>query len=95
MLKVLMKAIGGVDFTKYALPVMIQTSKWHNSYNTDPSAHIFLSYMHCLMVKVWCKFEQNRTKAIKVFVRAKTLNGNIAHIWFLMVAHDSFKSITR
>ena len=22
--------------------------------------------MHCLMVKVWCKFEQNRTEAIKV-----------------------------
>ena len=22
--------------------------------------------MHCLMVKVWCKFEQNRTKAIQV-----------------------------
>ena len=27
---------------------------------------IFLSNMHCLMVKVWCKYEQNRTKAIKV-----------------------------
>ena len=41
-------------------------TKRNNSCNTDPSAPIFLSNMHCLMVKVWCKSEQNRTKAIKV-----------------------------
>ena len=41
-------------------------TKWHNSCKTDPSAPIFLSNMHCLMLKVWRKFEQNRTKAIKV-----------------------------
>ena len=32
----------------------------------DASALIFLLDMHSLMLKVWCKFEQNRTKAIKV-----------------------------
>ena len=37
----------------------------HNFCNTDPSAPIFLSKMHCLMVKMWCKFEWNQTKAIE------------------------------
>ena len=70
-----MKALRRVDFTKYVLSVIIQTSycknyevitKWHNCCNTDPSAPIFLSNIHCLMVKEWCKFEQNRTKALNV-----------------------------
>ena len=64
-----MKALGEVDFTKYVLTVRI--TKWHNSCNTDPSAPIFLSNMHCLIVTVWCKFEQNPTKAVKVI---NTLN---------------------
>ena len=34
---------------------------WHNSSNTDPSVPILSSYMHCLMVMVWCNFEQNQT----------------------------------
>ena len=46
--------------------LIVRITKWHNSGNTDPSAHIFLPKLHCLMVKVWCKFEQNWTKAIKV-----------------------------
>ena len=54
-------------FHKYVLSVLIQTSyRKHNSCNTDPSAPIFLLNMHCLMVMVWCKYEQNQTKAIKV-----------------------------
>ena len=36
-------------------------TKWHNSYNTDPSAPIFPPNKHCLMVMVLSKFEQNRT----------------------------------
>ena len=69
--KDLMKSLGGFDFTKYVLSVIIQTSyckitKWQNSCNNDPSAPIFLQNMHCLMVMVWCKFEQNWTKVIKV-----------------------------
>ena len=54
--------------------IIIRITKWHNSCNTDPSAPIFLSNIHYLMVKVWCKFEQNRTKAIKVIYRTKALN---------------------
>ena len=55
------KWLRGVDFTKYVLSDIIQTSycknyKVHNSCNTDPSAPIFLSNMHCLMVMVWCKY---------------------------------------
>ena len=46
--------------------LIIRITKRHNSCNTDPSAPIFLLNMHSLMVKVWCKFEQNWTKAIKV-----------------------------
>ena len=34
---------------------------WHNSCNTDPSVPIVSPNMHCLMVMVLCKFEQNRT----------------------------------
>ena len=56
----ILKAIGGVDLTKYAL------SKWHNSCNTDPSAPFFLQNMHCVMVKVWCKFDQNWLNTFKV-----------------------------
>ena len=41
-------------------------TKRRNSCNTNPSAPIFLLHVHCLMVKVLCKFEQNWTKAIKV-----------------------------
>ena len=46
--------------------VIVRITKWHNSCNTDPSAPIFLPSVQCLMVKVWCKFEQNLKKAIKV-----------------------------
>ena len=46
--------------------LIIRITKWHNACNTDPSDPIFLSNMHCLMVKVWCKFEQNWTKPINV-----------------------------
>ena len=45
---------------------------WHNSCNTDPSVPILSPNMHCLMVMVWCKFEQNRTKILKL--QKKTLN---------------------
>ena len=58
------------NFTKYVLSVIIhlitRITKRHNSYDTDPAAPIFLLNMHSLMVKVRCKFEQNRTKAIEV-----------------------------
>ena len=30
---------------------------YNNSCNSNPSAPIFLSNMHCLMVKVWCKYK--------------------------------------
>ena len=48
--------------------MMMMMTKRCNSCNTDtdPSAPIFLSNVHCLMVKVWCEFEQNWTKAIEV-----------------------------
>ena len=46
--------------------LIIRITKWHNYCNTDPSAPIFLSNMHCLMVKVWWNCEQNLPKAIKV-----------------------------
>ena len=67
----LMKTLRGVDFTKYVLSVIIQTShcknyKEHKSCNADPLAPIFLANVHCLMGKVWCNFEQNQTKAVKV-----------------------------
>ena len=51
--------------------LIVRITKWHYSCNTDPSAPIFLPNMHYLMVKVWCKFEQNLKKAIKVI---NTLN---------------------
>ena len=73
--KDLMKALGGVNYTKYVLSVTIQTriTKWHNSCNTGLSAPFFLPNMHCLTVKVWCEFEQNRTKSYWSY-RAKTSN---------------------
>ena len=46
-------------------------TKRHNSSNTDPSVPNFLPHVHCLMVNVWCKCEQNRTKAIKVNIKQK------------------------
>ena len=46
--------------------LIVSITKWHNSCNTYPSVPFFLPNMRCLMVKVWCKFEQNRTKAIEV-----------------------------
>ena len=46
--------------------LIIRITKWHNSCNTDLLAPIFLPNMHCLIVKVWCKFEQNQIKAIQV-----------------------------
>ena len=66
-----MKARRGVDLQsmyyqlQYKHPI-VRITKRHNSCNTDPSAPIFLSNVHCVMVKVWCKFEQIQTKAIKV-----------------------------
>ena len=53
--------------------VIVRITKWHNSCNTDPSAPIFLSNMQCLMDKVPCQFEQNRTKAI-IVIEQKALN---------------------
>ena len=55
----------------FALSVILQTSyikitKLHNSCNNNPSVLFFLPNMQCLMVKVWCKFDQNWTKAIEV-----------------------------
>ena len=32
--------------------------------------------MHCLMGKVWCNFEQNKTKAIKV-IEQKPISKNM------------------
>ena len=42
--------------------LIVRITKWHNSCNTDTLAPIFLPNMHCLMVKMWCKFEQKLTK---------------------------------
>ena len=66
-----LKSLGEVDFTNYAISVQLQTSyskitKWHNSCNTDPSAPFFLQKMQCVMVKVWCKFDQNWLNTFKV-----------------------------
>ena len=66
-----MKTVRGVEFTKYVLSVII--TKRHNSCNADPSAPIFQTNVHCLMGKVWCNFEQNQTKAIKV-IDQKTIS---------------------
>ena len=59
------------ETTRIPLSVLLQTSyskitKWHNSCNTDPSAPFFLQNMHCVMVKVWCKFDQNWLNTFKV-----------------------------
>ena len=38
-------------------------------YNTDPSVHIFLSHVNCVMVQVCNKFKNNKTattNAVKV-----------------------------
>ena len=53
-----MQTLGGVDFTRYVLSVIIHNShlritKRHNSCNTDPSALIFLANVHCPMGEVW------------------------------------------
>ena len=56
--------------TLYALSVIIQTFYCKNAKN-DPSAPIFLSNMHGLMVKVWCKFGQSYWS-----YRAKTFNAD-------------------
>ena len=53
--------------------LIVRITKWHNSCNTDPSAPIFLPNVHCLMVKVWCKFEQNLKKSYQSY-RVNTLN---------------------
>ena len=36
-------------------------TKWHDFCNTDPLSPILPPKMHCLMVIVWLKCEQNRT----------------------------------
>ena len=41
----------------------------HNSANTDPSAPVFLSHMHCVMVQAWFKLYQNWTDGIEVIVQ--------------------------
>ena len=65
-----MTALRGVDFRMYVLSVIIQTTncikKRHNSCKIDLPASIFQSFVQCLMVKVWCKFDQNWTKAVDV-----------------------------
>ena len=55
-----------MHYQYYGKHIAIKITKWHNSCNTDPSAPIFLQNMQCLVVKVWCKFEQNRARATKV-----------------------------
>ena len=54
------------DNMKTVYPTTNKVTKWHNSYNADPSAPIFLANVHCLMGKVWCNFQENREKATKV-----------------------------
>ena len=44
----------------------MKITKWHNSCNTDPSAPFFLQNVYCLMVKVWCKFDQIWLNTFKV-----------------------------
>ena len=46
--------------------LIVRITKWHDSCNTDPSAPIFLSNVHCLIVKVCCTFDQNLKKAVQV-----------------------------
>ena len=71
LIKDSLKTLGAVDFINYALSVLLQTSyskitKWHNSCNTDPSAPFLQQNMHCVMVKVWCKFNHNWLNTFKV-----------------------------
>ena len=67
--------------------ISVKITKWHNSYNTDPSAPFSLQSMQCLMVKVWWKFKQNQAKANKSY-RAKSQK------WYLLIKitkwHNSF-----
>ena len=58
-----LNGLGGVDFTKYTLTAILQhhtvrIKNWRNS------APVFLPNMHCLLVKVLCKFDQNQTEAM-------------------------------
>ena len=46
-------------------------TKRHTSCNTDLSAPIFLSNVHCLMGNVWCEVEQNWTKAVLKVIEQK------------------------
>ena len=46
--------------------LIVKITKWHSSCITYPLAPIFLPNIHCRMVTVWSKYEQNWTKAIKV-----------------------------
>ena len=55
-----------MHYQYYGKHLAVKIKKWHNSCNTDPSAPIFLSNMHCLIVKVWCKFDQNWLNTFKV-----------------------------
>ena len=77
-----MKALRGVDFTKYILST-ITVGKWlikkpckfvkkNSFYASNFFMHISnmsVSNMHCLTVIVWSKYEQNQTKTIKVIVQ--------------------------
>ena len=72
-----MKTPRGVDVTKYVLSIIRQRiTKRRNSCNADPSAPLFLADVHCLMGDVWCNFEQNQTKAIKV-IEQKSISKNM------------------
>ena len=62
-----------MHYQYYGKHLAVKITKWHNSCNTDPSAPIFLPNMHCLIVKVWCKFDQNWLNTFKV-TEEKPLN---------------------
>ena len=55
--------------------LIVRITKRHNSCSTDHTASMFLSHMQCLMVKVWCKFDWYRTKAIDVTEQKPYVDG--------------------
>ena len=46
--------------------LIVRITKRHNSVKTDSLDPFFLSHVHCVMVQVWYKIYQNRTKIIEV-----------------------------
>ena len=49
--------------------------------------------MHCLMVTVWCKYEHNQTKAIKVIEKQVAQRATIAHLSPMCQGQISFQKI--